>query len=207
MRSSGEWRNLFTAYCGADRSHPIAYHRSRSRAFCPGSDCGSRNTLSPQGPARLRLRVVCAQSPDFEPPLASPGVGFYLLFTSPKRRRPTVLGLGLAARPLDLVFFGRMGGAPMAVFSLAAPANPPTRQTECLSPHQVRVCDLPSARQWIPPTRRRSGRGCCISARKRQLPLKPREVKALPRAAPRERTSAGRGGVRARRQGSVLPTR
>ncbi len=75
------------ADCGADRSHPIAYHRSRSRAFCPGSDCGSRNTLSPQGPARLRLRVVCAQSPDFEPPLANPGVGFYFLFTSPKRRQ------------------------------------------------------------------------------------------------------------------------
>jgi hypothetical protein len=33
--------------------------------------------------------------------------------------------------------------------SVAAPANPPTRQTERLSPHQMRVCDLRHARHGI----------------------------------------------------------
>jgi hypothetical protein len=122
LRSSGEWRNSFPAYCGADRSHPIAYHRSRSRAFRPGSDCGSRNTLSPQGRA--------------------PGSVFALYV--PNRQT-----LSRLSRARALVFYFLFTSPTMAAFSMAAPANPPTRQTECLSPHQVRVCDLPSARQWI----------------------------------------------------------
>ena len=43
------------------------------------------------------------------------------------------------------------GEAPRTdAFSVAAPANPPTRRTERLSPQQMRVCDRPSVHEWIP---------------------------------------------------------
>jgi len=42
-----------------------------------------------------------------------------------------------------------LADGPGDALSVAAPANPSTRQTECLSPQQMRVCDPPRARQAI----------------------------------------------------------
>lgn len=49
------------------------------------------------------------------------------------------------------------------------PRQPANRQTERLSPQQMRVRGLPSIRHWIRKREARSDRGCRTSANERQL--------------------------------------
>jgi hypothetical protein len=84
--ANGEIHSRRTAVpIGAIRSLTTEVGAGRS---VPGATAALGTPSLPKGAPGSVFALYVPQSPDFEPPLASPGVGFYFLFTSPNEGNP-----------------------------------------------------------------------------------------------------------------------